>query len=64
MSSWYVTDLIFWAWNKKDIVDFAFQLQAGSIDLKQWDKASGFLGVLVKHDPKAGFLNIKQNGKI
>ncbi len=39
----YVNDLIFWAWNEKDIVELAIHLHAVGVDLEQEGDVTRFL---------------------
>lgn len=56
MAICYVGNMIFWAQNKKDIVDLAIQLHVGRVDFEQKDDDAEFLGVHIMHKYTMGFL--------
>ncbi len=60
----HVDDLIFWARNKKDIVDLVIQLHAEGVELEQEDDVAGFLGVHIQHNLSTGFLNMTKKYQI
>ncbi len=60
----YVDDLLFWAWDEKDIHKLAMALHEQGVDLEQEDDAAGFLGVCLEKDAETGLLEMKQTGLI
>ena len=55
----YVDDLLFWAWDEKDINNRAMKLQEVGVDLEQEEDAPGFLGACLERDSDTGLLEMK-----
>jgi hypothetical protein len=58
----YVDDLIFWAYNERDIHHISMKLREVRVDLEQETNAAGFLGIQMERDPDTGLLETKQEG--